>query len=196
VNLRIIAGERRGRILKTPHLDDLSVRPMLARVKKSVFDIIRLKIPNSVFIDLFAGTGSVGLEALSRGARKVVFVELSDASISFIKHNITILNFNDKAKIIKCDLMKNFFILHGKFDVVFMAPPYKNKFNKTPFAFTLSTLENIVKYDILKYDSLIISQRHIKEPVYNVNKLKCFRSEKYGDTVISFYKLEKIENEM
>jgi 16S rRNA (guanine(966)-N(2))-methyltransferase RsmD len=189
--LKIIAGKMRGRILKTPHRDELFVRPMLGRVKKSVFDIIRLKIPNSIFVDLFAGTGSVGLEALSRGAKKVVFVESSGASISFIKRNICMLGLNDKSKIIKCDIIREFFALHGKFDIVFMAPPYKNRFNKKALALTYPTLENVVKYDILKHDSLIISQRHMKESVGNIMKLECFRSEKYGDTVISFYRFGK-----
>jgi 16S rRNA (guanine(966)-N(2))-methyltransferase RsmD len=189
VSLKIIAGEMRGRVLKTPHRDGLFVRPMLGRVKKSVFDIIRLKIPNSIFVDLFAGTGSVGLEALSRGAKKVVFVESSETSISFIKRNICMLGLNDKSKIIRCDIIREFFSLHGKFDIVFMAPPYKNRFNKKALALTYPTLGNVVKYDILKHDSLIISQRHTKEAVGNIAKLECFRSEKYGDTVISFYKL-------
>jgi 16S rRNA (guanine(966)-N(2))-methyltransferase RsmD len=193
VSLKIIAGKMRGRILKTPHRDGLVVRPMLGRVKKSVFDIIRFKTPNSIFIDLFAGTGSVGLEALSRGAKKVVFVESNEVSISFIKRNIYMLGFNDKSKIIRCDIMREFFALHGKFDIVFMAPPYKNGFNKKPLALTYLTLENVVKYDILKHDSLIISQRHTKEFVGKITKLECFRNEKYGDTVISFYKLVEIK---
>jgi 16S rRNA (guanine(966)-N(2))-methyltransferase RsmD len=166
---------------------------MLGRMKKSIFDIIRFKISCSVFIDLFAGVGSVGIEALSRGAKKVVFAELNDVSLSLIKHNVNMLGFNDKAKIVKCDVIKDFAVLQDKYDIVFMAPPYKNG-NKKMVALTYLALKNVVKYDILKDDSILIAQKHIKEPVGNVAGLECFRTEKYGDTIVSFYKWAKLEN--
>jgi 16S rRNA (guanine(966)-N(2))-methyltransferase RsmD len=162
-------------------------------MKKSVFDIIQFKVPYSVFIDLFAGVGSVGIEALSRGAKKVVFAELSDISLSLIKRNVNALGFNDKAKIIKCDVIKNFSVLQDKYDIIFMGPPYKNE-NKKALALTCLALKNVAKYDILKDDSVLIAQKHIKEPVGNIAGLECFRTEKYGDTIISFYKRVKLEN--
>jgi 16S rRNA (guanine(966)-N(2))-methyltransferase RsmD len=187
VSLRVISGSARGRLLKTLPYGDLSVRPMLGRIKKSVFDMMRSKIAESTFIDLFAGVGSVGIEALSCGAREVFFAELNDVSLSLIRHNVNMLGFNDKAKIIKCDVMKNFVILKAKYDIIFMGPPYKDV-GKRPLAFTYPTLKNIVRYDVLKCDSLLITQKHIKEPVGDVDGLECFRSKKYGDTVVSFYK--------
>jgi 16S rRNA (guanine(966)-N(2))-methyltransferase RsmD len=187
VSLKIIAGSARGRTIKTLPHGNLSIRPMLGRMKKSIFDIIRFKISCSVFIDLFAGVGSVGIEALSRGAKKVVFAELSDISLSFIKRNVNMLGFNDKAKIVKCDVIKDFAVLRDKYDIVFMGPPYKNG-NKKTVALTYLALKNVAKYDILKDDSILIAQKHIKEPVGNVAGLKCFRTEKYGDTIVSFYK--------
>jgi 16S rRNA (guanine(966)-N(2))-methyltransferase RsmD len=187
VVLKVISGIARGRMLKTLPISDLSVRPMLGRIKKSVFDIIKFKIPYSVFIDLFAGVGSVGIEALSRGAKEVVFVELSDISLSLIKHNIGMLGFNDRAKIIKCDIVKCFSILQGKYDIIFVGPPYVDE-NRNTVAFTNNVLKSSVKYDILKGDSVLITQRHIREPVENVEGLECFRSERYGNTLVSFYK--------
>jgi 16S rRNA (guanine(966)-N(2))-methyltransferase RsmD len=193
VSLKVIAGSARGRIMKTLPYDNLSIRPMLGRMKKSVFDIIQTKISYSVFIDLFAGVGSVGIEALSRGAKKVVFAELSDISLSFIERNINMLGFSDKAKIVKCNVIKNFAVLQDKYDIVFIGAPYKDE-NKEALAFTYPALKNVMRYDILKDDSILITQKHIKEPVGNVVGLECFRTEKYGDTIISFYKLAKLKN--
>jgi 16S rRNA (guanine(966)-N(2))-methyltransferase RsmD len=192
VSLRVIAGTARGRFLKTLPQDDLSIRPMLGRMKKSVFDIIQFKVPDSMFLDLFAGVGSVGIEALSRGAKKVVFAEISNKSLALIKTNVDTLKFNDKVRIIKCDVMKDFYVLQDKYDIVFIGPPYKDG-DKNKLALTESALKNIVKYNILKESSVLIAQKHVKELVGEVTGLHCFRIEKYGDTVISFYRRMKAE---
>jgi 16S rRNA (guanine(966)-N(2))-methyltransferase RsmD len=197
VSLKVIAGTAGGRKIKTLSRNNLSIRPMLGRMKKSVFDIIKSKVPCSVFIDLFAGVGSVGIEALSRGAKKVVFAELNNISLSLIKHNVDILGFSDRTKIVKCDIVKNFGVLQDKYDIIFMAPPYKIE-KKRILAFTSAVLKNAVRYDILKSDSVLISQKHVKESVGYIEGLECFRIEKYGDTLISFYKpagLKNIKNE-
>jgi 16S rRNA (guanine(966)-N(2))-methyltransferase RsmD len=193
VSLKVISGTARGRLLKTLPQNDLSIRPMLVRMKKSIFDIIQFKVSDSNFIDLFAGVGSVGVEALSRGAKRVTFAELSDVSLSLIKHNVNMLGFDDRAKIIKCDVIKDFALLQDKYDIVFMGPPYKDV-DKKALVLTYPTLKNVVRYDILKNDSVLIAQKHIKEPVGEVAGLECFRVEKYGDTVILFYKRKILGN--
>ena len=104
--LKVIAGTARGRQLKTLPKDDFSIRPMLGMMKKSVFDIITPVLPDSLFLDLYAGVGSVGIEALSRGAKRVVFAEISDKSIALVKYNLNMLGFEDRADIIKCDVVK------------------------------------------------------------------------------------------
>lgn len=190
MSLKVIAGTAGGRLLKTLPQEDLSIRPMLGRMKKSIFDIIQFKIPDSKFLDLFAGVGSVGIEAISRGAREVVFAELSNVSLSFIKHNVNMLGFDDRARIVKCDVIKDFEILQDKYDIVFMGPPYKDGAKKA-LALTYPALKNVVRYDILKNNSILVVQKHIKEPVSEIVGLECTRVEKYGDTVISFYRQEK-----
>jgi 16S rRNA (guanine(966)-N(2))-methyltransferase RsmD len=185
--LKVLGGSDRGRMLKTLPCGDLSIRPMLGRMKKSIFDIIQFRLAGSSFLDLFAGVGSVGIEALSRGAASCVFAEFSRVSLSLIKHNVDMLGYGGRARIIKCDVIKDFEALKGKYDVVFMGPPYKDG-DKKALALTLPALKNVVKYDILKEDSLLIAQRHIKEPVGTVSGLDNFRTEKYGDTVVAFYK--------
>jgi 16S rRNA (guanine(966)-N(2))-methyltransferase RsmD len=189
VTLKIIAGDARGRILKTLPQDDLSIRPMLGRMKKSVFDIIQFRLPDCDFLDLFAGVGSVGIEALSRGAKKCVFAEISEASLKLIKNNVNMCGYNDRAAIVRCNVIKQFELIAGKYDIVFMGPPYKDG-DKKALTLTYPTLKNAVKYDILKKDSIIITQKHIKESVGNVAGLDLFRTEKYGDTVVSFYRPE------
>ncbi|MCL1972948.1 MAG: RsmD family RNA methyltransferase [Endomicrobia bacterium] len=187
MTLKVIAGDARGRILKTLPQDDLSIRPMLGRMKKSVFDIIQFRIPGCDFLDLFAGVGSVGIEAISRGANKCVFAEMSDISLKLIKHNVNMLGYNDKARIVRCNIITQFDMIADKYDIVFMGPPYVDS-GKKALALTYPALKNVVKYDILKDESILIAQKHIKEPVGNVAGLENFRTEKYGDTVVLFYK--------
>lgn len=190
MTLKVLAGDARGRILKTLPLDDLSIRPMLGRMKKSVFDIIQFKIPDCDFLDLFAGVGQVGIEALSRGANKCVFAEMSDVSLRLIKHNVNMLGYNDRARIVKCNVITQFEQLADKYDIIFMGPPYVDG-NKKALSLTYPALKNVVRYNILKEDSVVIAQKHIKEPVGKVTGLDMFRTEKYGDTVISFYRQAK-----
>ena len=190
--LKVLGGSERGRILKTLPQDDLSIRPMLGRMKKSIFDIIQFRVKDAYFLDLFAGVGSVGIEALSRGAKKCVFAELSKTSLDLIKHNVNTLGYSDKAKIVRCDIIKDFELLRDKYDIVFMGPPYKDGCKKA-LALTQPALQNAVRYDILKDDSILIAQKHIKEPVGNVLGLECFRTEKYGDTVVAFYRKRQSE---
>ncbi|GAB1401320.1 16S rRNA (guanine(966)-N(2))-methyltransferase RsmD [Elusimicrobiota bacterium] len=185
--LKIIGGTARGRQLKTLPHDDVSIRPMLGMMKKSVFDIITPRIEGSLFLDLYAGVGSVGIEALSRGADRVVFVEISDKSITLIKHNLKLIGFENNADIVKSDVLKCFHKIQNKYDLIFLGPPYKDM-AKNALALTHPTLKNIALFSLLKDDGIIISQRHIKEPVKDVAGLVNFRNEKYGDTVVSFYK--------
>jgi 16S rRNA (guanine(966)-N(2))-methyltransferase RsmD len=181
--IKIIKGLRKGYYLKTVPKHTCNVRPMLARVKKSLFDVIKIVIKGADFVDLFAGLGTVGLEALSCNAKHVTFVESNYELIAYIKHNINILNFQTQSNIIKCNLLNNFKILQNKkFDIIFLDPPYNNNF-------TYITLRNILKYNIIKANSLIVSKRHIKEAVDNLHDLVCIKMLKYGDTVISFYKV-------
>ncbi|MDR2192501.1 MAG: RsmD family RNA methyltransferase, partial [Endomicrobium sp.] len=157
---------------------------------KSVFDIIQFRVKDAYFLDLFAGVGSVGIEALSRGAAKCVFAELAKTSLDLIKHNINALGYNDRASIVRCDIIKDFELLSGKYDIIFMGPPYKDSCKK-PLALTQPSLQNVVKYGVLKDDSILIVQKHIKEPVGAVLGLERFRTEKYGDTEVYFYRRAK-----
>ncbi|MBN1824069.1 MAG: 16S rRNA (guanine(966)-N(2))-methyltransferase RsmD [Endomicrobiales bacterium] len=186
--LRILGGQARSRKLKTLKKDDYSVRPLLGRIKKSLFDILAPYLPGAVFLDLFAGTGAVGLEALSRGAKSAVFVEKDHKCVKLIEENLKDLGWADRAEVVVADVLEGVSRFAGAFDIVFMGPPYVDA-AKRPLALTSPVLEKVSASAILKPGSLIISQHQIKEPVCFPAALEMFRREKYGDTCLSFSRL-------
>jgi len=186
--IRIIAGEAKGRKLKS--LPPEKTRPLLARIKKSLFDIIGAKIKGCVFLDLYAGTGSVGIEALSRGAKEVVFIEKESQAVKVIKENLRGLNLsrNFKARLIQHDIRSGL-PRDTRFDFIFVAPPYKLKLI-TP------TLRVIGEANILASNGWIICQHHFREKLpEEYFPFELFREKKYGDTILSFYRWKRIDNE-
>lgn len=139
--LRIIAGEFKGRRLKTPA--GRSVRPTADRVKEAWFSILQQSIPDARVLDLFAGSGALGLEALSRGAAQVDFVETSKASLAALRDNVTTLKAEARVTIHRSDAMRFAERLQaGSYDVAFADPPYASGdagelaelFRRMPFA--------------------------------------------------------------
>ena len=179
--LKILGGNAKGRKLKT--CKGLRVRPMLSRVKKSLFDIIQNKILDAHCLDLFSGTGSIGLEAISRGAKGVTFIEKHPDSLKIIKHNIDLLGFKEKCKIISGDVFSSVKNLSKKFDLIFADPPF-------PELILKEILKPVSNNDILKEDGVMI----IHHPSYNntfienLENLECKRQAKYGQNTLSFYK--------
>jgi len=183
--LKILSGDARGRVLKTLRSDDLSIRPMLGRIKKSLFDIIRPRLQGAEFLDLFAGTGAVGLEALSNGARRVVFVEQSPVSLGLIKENLDMLGYGAKGVIQRADVTAGLAWLKLKFDIVFMGPPYKDE-NKRPLFLTTPAILSAVNSGLVAEGGWMICQHHKKEPVRAAPGFEIFRQEQYGDTIVTF----------
>jgi len=191
--MRIIAGTARGRtILSVPK--KTSVRPISSRIRQSLFDIIRPKVPASMFLDLFAGTGAVGLEALSRGAGKVVFVEKERMCVNVIEKNLNKLNFGERACVLRADVLsgvewlRHYCSLQGVpgYDLIFMGPPYKGD-DRRRLDFTSRALELVSVSGILAASGWVAAQHHVKEQIKNPGGLNFFRQSKYGDTFISFY---------
>lgn len=120
--MRIISGDRRGKRLVT--LDGLDVRPTSERVKESVFNILQFSIEGRTFLDLFAGCGQMGLEALSRGAKAAIFVDSSKASLKVIRQNITSTGLADRAEVHEGSFESYLRRCSRKFDLVFIDPPY------------------------------------------------------------------------
>lgn len=192
--MRIIAGIARGRKLFSVS-KKMMVKPISDRMKQSLFDIIRPRVAGSIFLDLFAGTGSVGLEALSRNAMKVVFAEREIACLKAIEKNLKNLGFEDRAKVCKCDILKGTKFLYNHtdengFDIIFMGPPYRLANNKE-LSLTEPVLKDIAENKILARDGIIICQHHKKETFEVPENLDLYRSEKYGDTTIDFLRFTK-----
>ena len=122
--MRIISGSARGRKLFSP--EGMDVRPTTDKVKESLFNIIQFELPGAAVLDLFAGTGQLGLEALSRGAEKAVFVDSSGKSLSVVKKNVELCGFSANARLVRSDALSYLVRAEERFDIVFLDPPYHN----------------------------------------------------------------------
>lgn len=186
--LRVISGTARGRKLRS--VPGSTTRPITDRAKESLFNIIGGDIQAATLLDLFAGTGSVGIEALSRGAKFVLFVDLDRLAISTIKTNLRQTRLEDKAEVLHMDA---FLFLEGKpkqrFDYVYIAPPqYKGLWEKS-----LIILDGRMEW--LSDDAWVIAQIHPKEyENLELSQLEEFDQRRYGSTLLVFYQC-RIVNE-
>jgi len=180
--MRIVAGKNKGKRLKAPK--DLSVRPTSEKVREALFDILGISVEETCFLDLFAGTGAVGIEALSRGAKKVIFVEKEQKCIKIIKDNLEKTENNQNAVVYKIDFIYGLKLLARKkylLDYIFLDPPYNRGL------VNVSLLE-ISKLPILKHNGLVIAQHYKKEKVMeNINNLSLHNQRRYGECYLSFY---------
>ncbi|MEN3014141.1 MAG: 16S rRNA (guanine(966)-N(2))-methyltransferase RsmD [Endomicrobiia bacterium] len=196
--IKIVAGEYKGRLLKAPK----NIRPILAQIKKSVFDILTPYIEGSVFLDLYAGSGAVGLEALSRQANFCVFVEKEKNCLRVLSENVIKLGCQSSCYIIKADILKELIwvekakrILKEKFsredfDIIFVGAPYVEKEETKKFLlknFSLPTIDIIFNSTLLNKNGILVVQHHKKESIQQYNHF-CFKQKKYGDTLVSFFK--------
>lgn len=192
--IRIIAGSKKNRrVFSLPFSHH--VKPISVRMRKSLFDILRPYITGSIFLDLYAGIGLVGLEAMSRGASKVVFVDKDQRCINIIKKNINNLGFVEKSVIVKSDILNDlrwlkYYSADG-YDIIFIGPPYRDENNK-PLAYSYKTLLNITNSELLSDYGIVVAQHHIKEVFDTPFQLIRFRTEKYGDTIIDFFKKNNV----
>ncbi len=178
--MQVIAGIAKGRKLKA--LPGLATRPILARIKKSLFDIIRLPVIEAAFLDLYAGTGAVGIEALSRGARSAVFIEKGPEAIKVIRENLQLTQFLDQSQVIQGNVFDLLQRMGQAYNIIFVGPPYK-------LGVTKDTIATIDKYQVMAQDGLVIAQHHFKEPMeIKIGGLFMCRQELYGDTRLSFYR--------
>ncbi len=190
--MKIIAGTARGRNILATSKSKMDTRPISGRMRQSLFDVLKPRITGSYFLDLFAGTGAVGLEALSRGALRVSFVERDPRCLKVIGKNLERLKFADKAKVLRGNVLSPLTWLPYRsgveaFDLIFLGPPYRDESNKM-LAYSNPVLTNIAAGKILAPDGWIICQHHKKEDVGRPAGLKRFRLLKYGDTIMSYYR--------
>ena len=186
--MRIIGGSFKG--AKIFEAFDKNTRPLKDLVKESILNILeyskdsKINLNNSTVLDLFSGTGSFGLECISRGAAKVYFIENYDQSIEVLNKNIKKLKCENKAKVINenvFNFFKNKEFKNLKLDLIFLDPPYKEENIKI-------ILENIAKFELLKETGLIVLHRHKKTKDDFGNEFTVNRSAKYGISKIIFLK--------
>ncbi|MBU2575169.1 MAG: 16S rRNA (guanine(966)-N(2))-methyltransferase RsmD [Elusimicrobia bacterium] len=187
--MRIIAGSRKGRTIVSVR-KDMNIKPISGRIRQSVFDMLRPYVTGSVFLDLYAGIGAVGLEALSRGAGSVVFVEKAGICVKTIEKNIANLGFSGNARVLKADILSGLKWLehysnYEGYDIIFLSPPYRDEDN-LPLAYTSRTLALIASGGIMSPGCLVVSQRHKKEKIEMPPGLETTREVKYGDTLVNF----------
>ena len=178
--MRVITGSAKGRTLKSP---GEATRPITDRVKTSLFNILAGDIRDANVLDLFAGAGSVGIEALSRGAKSATFVELDREALNAIRKNLEVTRLYAHAKIVRLDVFKFIRGNHPvKYDLIYIAPPqYKELW--------LETLRVLDSRDVLAPDGIVVVQIHPKEyKEISLTQFELFDQRKYGSTQLCFYR--------
>ncbi|MEG0133522.1 MAG: 16S rRNA (guanine(966)-N(2))-methyltransferase RsmD [Clostridium sp.] len=184
--MRIISGKARGKKIISP--EGMGTRPTLDRVKESIFNIIQNRVRGSVVLDQFAGTGSLGLEAASRGAKECHLIDMGDITYKHLKQNIMDLKFQDNCIAHKGNCYKYLeeFGNTGKvFDLIFIDPPYAK--DMIP-----PSLELIKKYKLLQMDGLIVTKIDSGEEIYpGYEDIELVDQRKYGNTTVCFYEFKE-----
>jgi 16S rRNA (guanine966-N2)-methyltransferase len=181
--MRIIAGAYRSRVLEAPA--GLATRPTSDRLRETLFNVLAPRIAGAAFLDLYAGSGAVGLEALSRGAQSVTFVERSPAAIKVLRSNLVRLGLSDRFSVGAASV--NAF-LRGKraetFDIVFLDPPYDAE---SEYAATLKALGDATA-NLLASDAVVIAEHRRKQRLEDrYGELERTRRLEQGDAALSFY---------
>ena len=184
--MRVVAGSAKSLKLKT--IEGMETRPTQDRIKETLFNMIQYDIPGSTFLDLFSGSGGIGIEALSRGAKEAYFVEKAKPALRCIRENLRYTKLDKKAQVLATDVNSAIRQLETKnvtFDHIFMDPPYyKNMF--------IDALSSIDEADLLCDDGIIVVEHDTKEKfVDKIGRLEKTRYKKYGNTTLTFYKLEE-----
>lgn len=175
--MRVIAGKARRHNLLSP--SGLDVRPTTDRTKETLFNILNMNIYNAHFLDLFSGSGAIGIEALSRGAKQTIFVEHNSEALKCIEKNLENTKLKDSALIHKTDVFSGLKKLNIKFDIIFMDPPYNKGYEER----IIPILE---QYNLLEDDGMIVCESSIetsfdfiKNTSFEISKEKLFRTNKF-----------------
>ncbi len=188
INMRVISGKARGTKLYT--LDGTATRPTLDRVKESLFNIIQNDIEDSTVLDLFSGSGAIGLEFLSRGAKRAVLCDSSKDAIKIIKQNVQKTHFEEKVEVYNMEFTKLVERLQNqKFDIIYIDPPYATDFIKI-------SLEKIIEYELVNENTKIIVETDDETRILNqIEKMdvEITDKRKYGRATIIFLKYRKTQ---
>jgi len=177
--VRVIAGEARGRKLVAPPGRD--VRPTLDRVREAVFSILGPQLEGAAFLDLFAGSGANGIEALSRGAQSATFVDADEKALAAVRKNLAATGFEAPSRCVRCRFPEEARRVHGVYDVIFADPPYG-------FSQYEALLRAIEDQALLADNGrVLIEHRHGDALCTAAGQLVQRGTRRYGDSAVSFY---------
>ena len=177
--MRVISGTARGRKLFSP--EGMDTRPTSDRVKEAIFNIISPEIRAARVLDLFAGSGALGIEALSRGAESAVFVENNKTAQEVLTKNIEITRFDDKSKVFCLSYDAYLESASEKFDIVFLDPPYKSGYYK-------KALELLKDFNLLSEGGIVIAEYEYGQTLPSVLGYELLKDRKYGKTSVAVLK--------
>ncbi len=184
--MRVIAGKAKGRALTAP--PGMDTRPITAMMKEALFSIWQFRIAGTDFLDLFAGSGSMGIEALSRGARRAVFVEQDRKATEVIRKNLNVCKLTDSAVVCQDDVFRRISVLKNNgetFDIIYLDPPFTNDGIFYP------VLETVTEAGILKEGGVItIRTKKEKQMPETINGFTRSKLKVYGLSAIHFYERE------
>jgi len=179
--LRVIAGNLKGR--KLAPFKGMGIRPTSDRIRESIFSILSHRVQGAVVLDLFAGTGALGIESLSRGARAACFIDHNPHAVALVKKNVDICRLSDRASIIQWNAAENLNCLRSiplHFDLVFMDPPYRQNVIS-------STLSSLCRSGRLEHEASLILEHSAAESLPEIPPPLSLRDQrKYGKTLVSF----------
>ena len=177
--MRVIAGSARRTPLKT--LEGMNTRPTQDRIKETLFNMLQYDLADCAFLDLFAGSGGIGIEALSRGAGQAVFVEQNEAAVQIVRENLKITKLEDRAVVMHCDALTALKRLEGKyrFDFIFMDPPYDHELEKQMLEY-LKTSSMIDKQSTIIIEASLQTDFSYLSPMgYITEKRKEYKTNKH-----------------
>ena len=178
--MRVITGSARGITLKTP--EGMVTRPTTDRVKEAMFSIIHFEIPGADVLDLFGGTGQLGIEALSRGAKSAVFVDAGEPACRLIRENLKRTRLEAQARVVRSDYLAYLERTKDQFDIILLDPPYAEVFLE-------SAIKKITEIDILRQDGIIVAERPLgKELPWEFPGYDRSKDYKYGNTLLTIYR--------
>ena len=178
--MRVITGKAKGITLATP--DGMLTRPTSDRVKEALFSIVQFDLPGARVLDLFGGTGQLGIEALSRGASSAVFVDSREDACRLIRENLRRTKLEQDGKVVRCDYLDYLKRCSDRFDIVILDPPYAEVFLE-------NALKTLTEIDILQSGGIIIAERPLgKDLPWDFEGYTRSRDYKYGNTLLTLYR--------
>lgn len=180
--MRVISGKARGVSLKTP--DGMKTRPTADRVKEAMFSILQFDLPGAKVLDLFAGTGQLGIEAISRGAAFADFIDESESACALVRENLKRAKFESQGHVIRSDYRAFLNRCTNRYNIILLDPPYADIFLE-------NALKLITEIDILQTDGIIVTERPLgKELLCDFPGYVRSKDYKYGKTLVTLFRRE------